>query len=82
MVNRVFANLTLDGGKLRYTLREPFDRMLNLTDRQGWQGRQDSNLRHPVLEICVIKNAQQYLIKYNSHINILARLSYCVLWCV
>jgi chromosome segregation ATPase len=37
MVNRVFANLKLDGGKLRYTLREPFDKMLNLTNRLEWQ---------------------------------------------
>ena len=37
LVNRVFANLKLDGGKLRHSLREPFDRMFNLTDRHGWQ---------------------------------------------
>ncbi len=34
LVNRVFANLKLDGGKLRYSLREPFDRMFNLTNRE------------------------------------------------
>ncbi len=50
LVNRVFANLKLDGGKLRYTLREPFDRMFNLTDRHGWQGQQDLNPRPTVLE--------------------------------
>ncbi len=50
LVNRVFANLKLDGGKLHYTLREPFDRMFNLTDRQGWQGHQDLNPGPTVLE--------------------------------
>ena len=50
LVNRVFVNLKLDGGKLRYTLREPFDRMFNLTDRHGWQGQQDLNPRPMVLE--------------------------------
>ena len=50
MVNRVFANLELKGEELRYSLREPFDKMFNLTNRLEWQGQRDSNPRHRVLE--------------------------------
>lgn len=50
LVNRVFANLQMEGEKLRYSLREPFDRMFNLTGRREWQGQRDSNPRPTVLE--------------------------------
>ncbi len=45
LVNLVFANLELDGGKLRFSLKKPFDRMQNLTNCQEWRPREDSNLR-------------------------------------
>ena len=35
LVYWVFASLKLDGGRLRYSLRKPFDQMFNLTDRHG-----------------------------------------------
>ena len=39
LVNFVFANLELDAGKLRYTLKKPFDQMLGLTDCKLWRAR-------------------------------------------
>ncbi len=44
LVNFVFANLKMDGEKLRFSLKKPFDRMLNLTNCPEWLGYQDSNL--------------------------------------
>ncbi|MDC0857451.1 hypothetical protein OAP83_01910 [Rickettsiales bacterium] len=32
----VFSNLSLRGVELEYTLRKPFDMMVNLTDRASW----------------------------------------------
>ncbi len=54
LIGLVFSNLEMEGEKLRYTLREPFDRMFNLTDRQGWQGQRDSNPRPAVLETAAL----------------------------
>lgn len=36
LINFVFSNLSLRGTKLEYTLRQPFDMMVNLTDRASW----------------------------------------------
>lgn len=56
MVNRVFANLELSGGKLRYALREPFDRMFNLTDRHGWQAMIDAVRTDTRLRLLIVRN--------------------------
>ena len=45
LINFVFSNLELDGENLRYSLKKPFDQMLDLTDMKKWRVRQDSNLR-------------------------------------
>jgi len=37
LINFVFANLELKGPRLCYTLKKPFDQMLNLTDCQEWR---------------------------------------------
>ena len=36
LINFVFSNLSLRGTKLEYTLRQPFNMMVNLTDRSEW----------------------------------------------
>ena len=41
----VFSNLSLRGAKLEYTLRQPFDMMVNLSTRVEWLPGKDSNLR-------------------------------------
>jgi hypothetical protein len=41
----VFSNLQLRGKKLEFSLRSPFDLMVNRRDHSSWLGRQDSNLR-------------------------------------
>ena len=41
----VFSNLSLKGAKLEYTLRKPFDMMVNLSTRVEWLPGKGSNLR-------------------------------------
>ena len=43
----VFSNLRLRGKKLEYSLRSPFDLMVNRADYPEWLGREESNLRMP-----------------------------------
>ncbi len=40
----VLVNLELEGVTLRYTLRKPFDLMVDCSTRSEWLGREDSNL--------------------------------------
>ncbi len=47
LINFVFANLELKGPRLCYTLKKPFDQMLNLTDCKLWRAREDSNPQPP-----------------------------------
>ena len=44
LINYVFSNLELEGVTLRYSLRKPFDLMVNCTTRSEWLGHKDSNL--------------------------------------
>ena len=46
LINFLFANLELKGTTLCYSLRKPFDQMLDLTDMKKWRAREDSNSRH------------------------------------
>jgi hypothetical protein len=41
----VFSNLRLTGKKLDFSLRSPFDLMVNRRTYASWLGREDSNLR-------------------------------------
>ena len=41
----VFSNLRLRGKKLEFSLRSPFDLMVDRPDYASWLGREDSNLR-------------------------------------
>lgn len=45
LLNLVFSNLELNGCKLDYTLRPPFDAFLKCTKIGEWLGRMDSNHR-------------------------------------
>ncbi len=45
LINFVFSNLALRGRKLEYTLRKPFDMLINLGNRLGWLPGTDSNRR-------------------------------------
>jgi hypothetical protein len=41
----MFSNLRLNGQELHYSLKKPFDVMVNLKDCPNWLGWKDSNLR-------------------------------------
>jgi hypothetical protein len=43
LIGFVFSNLELDGHKLRFTLRKPFDLFVNLSEGQEWRPLRDSN---------------------------------------
>ena len=45
LIGFIFSNLSLNGAKLEYTLREPFKSFENVGGYQKWLGWQDSNLR-------------------------------------
>lgn len=45
LINFVFSNILLRGEKLEYTLRKPFDLMVNLNTCSDWLRGQGSNLR-------------------------------------
>lgn len=45
LINLVFWNLSLRGKKLMFTMRKPFDMMVNLRNCAYWLPGQDSNLR-------------------------------------
>ncbi|GJM15105.1 MAG: hypothetical protein DHS20C13_04320 [Thermodesulfobacteriota bacterium] len=44
LINYVFSNLELESATLRYSLRKPFDLMVDCSTRSGWLGHKDSNL--------------------------------------
>jgi site-specific DNA recombinase len=41
----VFPNLEMNAAKLVFTLRKPFDMMMNVSHRKEWLPGKDSNLR-------------------------------------
>ncbi|MCL2017796.1 MAG: recombinase family protein [Alphaproteobacteria bacterium] len=43
ILNLLLSNCTLADGKLRFSLRKPFDALVNLTNRAVWLGNLDSN---------------------------------------
>ena len=43
IINLLLTNCILSDGKLRFSLRKPFDALANLTNRAVWLGRLDSN---------------------------------------
>lgn len=45
LINFVFSNLSLRGRKLEYTLRKPFDMIVEMSCSEEWLPRKDSNLR-------------------------------------
>ncbi len=45
LINFVFSNLSLKGRKLEYTLRKPFDMLVEMSRSEEWLPRKDSNLR-------------------------------------
>ena len=46
LINFVFSNLKLNGEKLEYTLRKPFDLMVNLEGCPSWRRGRDLNPRY------------------------------------
>ena len=63
VVNRLFANLELDGEKLRYTLRVLFDKILNLANPHEWQAmiddlRTDSDMRMLIITSAISASSQ------------------------
>ncbi len=45
LIKLILSNLELKGEKLVWQAHKPFDLILEMTDRQTWCARQDSNLR-------------------------------------
>ena len=43
IINLLLSNCTLADGKLRFSLRKPFDALVNLPNRSVWLGHLDSN---------------------------------------
>ena len=43
LINLVFSNLELKGGKLDFTLRPPFDMFIKCTEIEEWRTREESN---------------------------------------
>ncbi len=43
LIGYVFSNLELEGGKLRYSLKKPFDMFVDLEPYKKWLGYLDSN---------------------------------------
>lgn len=41
----MFSNLRMNGSKLLFDLKQPFNLMVNVNSHHEWLGRQDSNLR-------------------------------------
>src|SRR6185437_2816742 len=56
-VNFVFANLSLKGDKLLYSLREPMNEFVNCTDISKWRTLIDTLRTDPTLRCAVIKSA-------------------------
>jgi len=54
----VFSNLSLRGVELEYTLRQPFDMMVNLTDRASWLPMLDKFRTNMKEIVCVVKRAE------------------------
>ena len=48
LIDFVLTNIMLDGEKLEFTLKEPFDAIAAMALSQEWYARQDSNLRPSV----------------------------------
>ena len=48
LINFLFTNLQMDGSKLSYALRSPFNELVKLPDNQEWWDRDDSNIRPSV----------------------------------
>jgi len=46
LINFVFSNLQLNGQKLQFSLRKPFDLYIKASNCGEWRGRRDSNPRH------------------------------------
>ena len=44
LINYVFSTLQLEAANLRYSLRKPFDLMVDCSTRSDWLGHKDSNL--------------------------------------
>ncbi len=38
IINLVFSNLTLDEKKLEFSMRKPFDKLLNVPSNKEWRG--------------------------------------------
>ena len=45
LINFMFSNLRMNGAKLLFDLKQPFNLMVDLNSHHEWLGRQDSNLR-------------------------------------
>ena len=45
LINFVFSKLELEGRNLHYTLRKPFNVLVNLNEHPSWRAERDSNPR-------------------------------------
>jgi site-specific DNA recombinase len=57
LLNFVFANLSLDGRTLCYSLRKPFDQFITCTNLQDWRHLVDSLRTNPSIRAFIIDNS-------------------------
>lgn len=46
LLDFILSNATLEGEKLHFTLKEPFESVINMQKTQNWCGRRESNSHH------------------------------------
>ena len=56
LINLVFLNLKLNGEKLEYTLRPPFDGFIQCTEIEEWCAEEDLNFRPPPYQSGALTN--------------------------
>ncbi|MDH5723806.1 MAG: hypothetical protein OEY94_10870 [Alphaproteobacteria bacterium] len=59
LIGYVFANLELEGQKLRFSLKKPFDLFVDLTSCQEWQGLIDVIGTNHYAELAELRPALQ-----------------------
>lgn len=55
LINFVFANLQMEGEKLRFSLKKPFDQFVKCTDLEKWLGLIDSLRTSPDMRLLIIQ---------------------------
>ena len=60
LINFVFANLSLNGRTLCFSLRKPFDQFINCTNEQEWLSLVDSLRTNPDIRVLIADNPVKF----------------------